>query len=281
MNVTEVYFLVDEVVKQIEQNFVKKGRNKKLSKSEIITILLIGHYEAIPTTKLLYERIVKGYSGEFKSMPCYTQFTRSIRSVAQVFDCLLKMICSMNAQSSRGLKIIDSTALPTNGYGKYEPPKWASDEAETGKNIFGYYHGFKLHIIINRKLEVVSFEITPANVHDVNLLSSSSFMKNIEGLLIGDKGYVASLQVVKKLLNQGVKLIFKQRDNMDPYLNEYYKKYLSQRQVIEGVFSYLKNRLQLLHKFARSTESFLVHVKSALFAYMLRDLDLAIKNFAS
>ena len=72
-----------------------------------------------------------------------------------------------------------------------------------------------------------------------------------------------------------MEVIFKQRNNMDPFLNECYKKELSQRQIIEGVFSYLKNRLKALHSFARSTESFLVHVKAALVAFMLRDFNKA------
>ena len=114
--------------------------------------------------------------------------------------------------------------------------------------------------------------ITPANVHDVKALYTESFIGNIKGLLVGDKGYITPEKFLRKLKKNGLKLLFKQRENMDPYLNEYYKDQLSQRQVIEGVFSYLKNRLNALHKFARSTESFLVHVKAALAAFMLRNL---------
>lgn len=172
--------------------------------------------------------------------------------------------------------MIDSTALPTNGYNKFGHLKWASNQIETGKNIFGYYHGFKLHIIINRKLEVVSYTITPVNVHDIIALSIASFIDGIKGLIVGDKGYVMSQEDLRKLAQQGIEFLFKQRENMDPYLNEFYRKGLSQRQIIEGVFSYLKNRLNILHKFARSVESFLVHVKAALAAYMLRNFENAL-----
>ena len=120
-------------------------------------------------------------------------------------------------------------------------------------------------------MEVVSCMITPANVHDVNMLSMGSFIGKIKGKLVGDKGYVCPKKLLRKFMKQGLKCIFKQRENMDPYLNEFYKKDLKQRQVIEGVFSYLKNRLNALHYFARSAESFLVHVKAALAAFMLKN----------
>lgn len=276
-NIVELYWIIDEVVKRVDKDFSKKSRGRKniLSKSELITMAIIGHYEAIPTDKLLYERMKSDFSNEFRKMPSYEQFTRGLRSILKYFDFILVVLCNINLQRSKGNKlfIIDSTALPTNGYDKYGCPKWASDQVKTGKNIFGYYHDFKLHIIINRNLEVVSYVITPANVHDIKALSIDYFTDGIKGIMIGDKGYVMSEKKLYTLAQKGIDFIFKQRENMDPYLNEYYRKELSQRQIIEGVFSYLKNRLNILHKFARSTESFLVHVKAALAAYMLRNLE--------
>jgi hypothetical protein len=273
-NIVELYWIVDEVVKRIEQKSERKtvrGRKNKLRTSELITMALIGHFDDIGTDKKLHEYITMHLQNYFNNVPCYEQFTRGIRSVSRQLDLLLEILCQMNYSIEKDLYIVDSTALPTNGYDKYESPKWASG-VETGKNIFGYYHGFKLHIIINRNLEVLSFLLTPANVHDIKALYTRSFIGNIKGILVGDKGYVSPEEFVRKLKRNGLELLFKQRKNMDPYLNEYNYELLSQRQVIEGVFSYLKNRLNALHKFARSVESFLVHVKAALAAFMLRNL---------
>lgn len=274
-NIVELYYIVDEVVKQIEQKFGKKfcrGRKSKLCKSELITMALIGHFDDIGTDKKLYEYVIFHLNHYFKNMPCYEQFSRGIRSISNDLDLMLEVLCQLNQTTEKDFYIIDSTALPVSEFDPDDCPKWAS-EAKMGKNIFGYYYGFKLHIIINRKMEVVSCKITPANVHDVKLLSIESFVGKIRGKLIGDKGYVCKESLLNKLLNQGLKFIFKQKENMDPYLNEFYKKDLRQRQVIEGVFSYLKNRLKALHSFARSVDSFLVHVKAALAAYMLKNLN--------
>ena len=274
-NIVELYWIVDEVVKRIEQKIEKKsyrGRKNKLTKSELITMALIGHFDNIETDKKLHEYMSTYLRDCFKNMPCYEQFTRGIRSISKYLDFMLEILCQMNLNTEEDFYIVDSSAFPVSEYDTYTCPKWASDQAKIGKNIFGYYHGFKLHIIINRRMEVVSCMITTANVHDVKLLSFESFIGNIKGLLIGDKGYVCPKELLQKLRKQGLEFIFKQRNNMDPFLNEFYKQELRQRQVIEGVFSYLKNRLKALHTFARSAESFLVHVKAAFAAFMLRKL---------
>lgn len=274
-NIEELYWIVDEVVKQIEQKFGKKfgcGRKNKLSKSELITIALIGHFDSIETDKKLHEYTMLHLNAYFKNVPCYAQFSRGIHSISNDLDLMIEILCQLNQTAEKDFYIIDSTALPVSKYDPLACPKWASDQSTLGKNVFGYYYGFKLHIIINRSMEVVSCMITPANVHDVKMLAIESFIGKIKGKLVGDKGYVCSKKLLKKLQSQDLDLIFKQRENMDPYLNEFYKKELCQRQIIEGVFSYLKNRLKALHRFARSVSNFLVHVKAALAAYMLKNL---------
>ncbi|MCA9770676.1 transposase, partial [Candidatus Dependentiae bacterium] len=101
-------------------------------------------------------------------------------------------------------------------------------------------------IIINQNREIVSVATTPANVHDVKMLKDDQFIAHIKGLLIGDKGYIMSYNDSKKLSQKGIQLLAKQRKNMDPYLNQYYKKDLQKRKVIETIFGYLKTRVSLL-----------------------------------
>ena len=51
----------------------------------------------------------------------------------------------------------------------------------------GWFFGFKLHIIINDKGEILSFMITPANTDDP--LKNPSFVEKASGKICGDKGY--------------------------------------------------------------------------------------------
>lgn len=271
-NLVELYCIIDDLVKLIEKNIEKKdrGRKNKLTKSELITIALIGHFDEFETDKKLHEYVINYFNNDFKNVPCYEQFTRGIRSITKYLDFMINTLSQINITKNDNFYIVDSSALPVSEYDDFECPKWAADDAKKGKNIFGYYFGFKVHLIINRSMDIVSCMFTTANVHDINALKADSFVENIKGTLVGDKGYVCSEALVNKLKKSGIELIFKQRENMDPYLNKVYEDLLNQRQIIEGVFSYLKNRLKTLHPFARSCNSFLVHAKASVLAYMLK-----------
>jgi hypothetical protein len=60
--------------------------------------------------------------------------------------------------------------------------------ATTGKSTMGRFHGFKLHIVINDKGEILNFCITQANVDDREPLKNESFLRAVFGKLYGDKG---------------------------------------------------------------------------------------------
>jgi len=53
------------------------------------------------------------------------------------------------------------------------------------------FFGFKLHIIINDKGEILSFVITQGNVDDREPLNSESVIKTVFGKLYADRGYIS------------------------------------------------------------------------------------------
>ena len=90
-------------------------------------------------------------SGCFKNIPSYPQFTRSIRKALPYTDLVLAVFTKINAKKHQGFCII----VPVSGYNR-KNVKWALNSAGIGKNMHGYYQGFKLHIIINQNREIVS-----------------------------------------------------------------------------------------------------------------------------
>lgn len=272
-SIEEVYYVIDEIVQNVFQEKTKKGRRSKLTMSEIITILIEGHKRHYSTEKKLYFLIFGEMRNCFRAIPCYVQFTRAIRKASPYLDLILQVFTQINAENVQNFCIVDSTALPVAGYNK-KHTKWATDSAGIGKNMHGFYQGFKLHIIVNQDREIISIATTPANVHDVQLLKDYTFIEHVRGILLGDKGYIASEEHRSDLSSKGIELIAKQRENMDPYLNEYYKPLLSKRRRIESIFGYLKTRVGLIFPFSRNHESFLVHVKTAVIAYMMRTLQM-------
>jgi len=268
-SIEAIYYIIDEVVQCIIKKR-KRGRKSKLKMSEIITILVEGHRRGYITEKQLYQMISKDLRSCFITIPSYVQFTRSLRKALPYLNLILEVFTQIYAQKNQKFCIVDSTSLPVAGYNKKDV-KWAKSSANKGKNMHGFYQGFKLHIIINQNREIVSTLTTPANIHDIQPLKNHSFIKHVNGILLGDKGYIASTSHQRMLKKNGVFLLAKQRINMDPFLNEYYKPLLKKRRRIESIFGYLKTRFSLIFPFLRCAESFLTHVKAAVLTYMMRN----------
>ena len=77
----------------------------------------------------------------------------------------------------------------------------------------GWCFGFKLHLIINDKGEILNFMFTPGNVDDREPLKQGKFLENIKGKLCADKGYIGQALFENLFLN-GIQLVTKVKNNM-------------------------------------------------------------------
>ena len=86
-------------------------------------------------------------------------------------------------------------------------------QAERGQCSIGWFHGFKLHLIINDQGEILSFYVTKGNVDDRDWKHFSDMTKAIFGKLFGDKGYV-SKALADLLWGNGIQMVAKPKKNM-------------------------------------------------------------------
>ena len=132
----------------------------------------------------------------------------------------------------------------------------------------GWFFGFKLHIVINQKGEIMSFCLTKGNVDDRAQLEH--LLKDLQGITVGDKGYISEKKR-SKLKENGVELITKRRKNMKKKPLSTFKKFLlSKRGIIETVIEQLKAICQIEHTRHRSPINFIINCLSALAAYCLK-----------
>ena len=131
----------------------------------------------------------------------------------------------------------------------------------------GWFFGFKLHLVINDKGEILDVELTSGNTDDRSPVPK--FAEGLHGSLYGDKGYI-SKDLRERLCEQGVNLVYKVRKNMDPLdLSVSDEVLLKKRMLIESVIKILKTQTQLEHTRHRNYTNFQVNVISALIAYQL------------
>ena len=88
-----------------------------------------------------------------------------------------------------GISFVDSTPIRVRKNKRISSNMVFNDVATTGKSTMSWFHGFKLHIVINDKGELLSFAVTQANVDDREPSKNEGFLKNIFGKLFGDRLY--------------------------------------------------------------------------------------------
>ena len=278
--VTEIFFIIDEFDKNFEKivsdhslvrNTDLKQRNRKstLSDSEVMTILILFHSGHYRDLKHYYINHVKNHmKSEFPETVSYNRFVELQKKVVVKLAIFLKMFC---LGKCTGISYIDSTPIRVCHIKREKQHKVFKGLAQKGQCSLGWFYGFKLHLIINDKGEILDFIITPGNIDDRKPLSDMNLHKRIFGKLFGDKGYI-SKDLFEKLFIDGVHLITKIKKNMKNSLMLLQDKIaLRKRALIETVNDELKNICQVEHTRHRSFNNFITNLLSGLIAYSFFD----------
>lgn len=269
-NLEETYCIIANLTSLIDKKnqIPKVGRKKKLSRSELLTIAIIKQKLGIETNKQLYFLIKKYMKKDFSEMPSYQQFCAGLESNFWHLGIINSILAEINKQKQSEFYVIDSTPLPLCSVGYRFRSRLGKGFASSGKNMNGWYFGFKLHLIINKNMDIVSFKFTNGSTSDIAALDTK-MVAGIAGYLIGDKGYLG-LKKAKELKICNITLITKGRKNMKKTpISKNILKMLKRRQIVETSFSILKDRLQIINKKARSITSFFSQALSAILAYTL------------
>jgi hypothetical protein len=154
--------------------------------------------------------------------------------------------------------------------------------ARRDKSSTGWYYGFKLHLAINERGEILGFYLTAANIDERH--PADWITQELWGKLVGDKGYL-SKDLFVKLMARSLRLITKLRKNMkNHFVSVEDKLLLRKRSIIETVNDQLKNISNIEHSRHRSVWNYLGNVAAGLIAYSWREkkpsLNLNFKDLA-
>jgi hypothetical protein len=274
--ITEIFCIVDDFCIEFEKaksgHVLLKDNGKKhrkrsfnLSDSEVITILIFFHAGQFRNLKHFYTKYVQVHlKNEFPKTVSYNRFVELQRRVAMPLAIFLKTCC---LGSCTGISFIDSTPLRACHIRREKSNRVFKDMATKGQCSIGWFFGFKLHIIINDRGEILDFMLTQGNVDDREPLKNKAFHNKVFGKLVGDKGYI-SQTLFEQLFIDGIHLITKIRKNMKNSLMHIKDKILlKKRALIETVNDELKNICQVEHTRHRSFDNFLTNLLSGLIAY--------------
>ena len=274
-DITSLFCFVDDFVAGIQEEIKahtleseKKVRNPTrcpgLEESEIITILLLFQESPCRNLKYFYKSYLRLYQNEFPGMPCYERF---ISLMPRVISLLTILLCSLFSQG-RGIAYADSTSLAVCHPKRIRRNKVFRGLAALGKTTKGWFFGLKLHAIINEAGSLMRIKLTPGNIDDRTVIDQMT--QGMTGSLFADKGYICK-KLFLRLYKKGLKLVTGIRKNMHNILMPWNEKILlRKRSLIETVFDYLKNKLQIEHTRHRSPINAFIHILSTLISYQLK-----------
>lgn len=178
--VTEIFYLTDEFCRQFKATISASlignapKRKPRMSESEVITLMTLFHSSGFRNMKHFYQHYVqKHLQSEFPVTVSYNRFTELMQSAVLPMTIFLKTCC---LSQCTGISFVDSTPISVCKNKRIKRNKVFKDMATTGKSTIGYFFGFKLHLIINDKGEILNFAITQGHVDDREPLKMSDLL---------------------------------------------------------------------------------------------------------
>jgi hypothetical protein len=277
-NLVEIFYIVDEFCKEfqkvMEGHQLSKDPSKKtrkraftMSDSEVITIMIMFHQSHYRDLKFFYINHIQAHcKSDFPETVSYNRFVELQQKALLPMVSFLQFCC---LGKCTGISIIDSTPIRACHIKREKSHKVFKGMATKGKSTIGWFFGFKLHLVINDKGEIIDFLVTQAHIDDREPLANRKFHDRIFGKLFGDKGYI-SKDLFDKLFIDNIHLITKIRKNMKNALMHLHDKIvLRKRAIIETVNDLLKNGCQIEHTRHRCLNNFIGNLAAGLIAYNL------------
>ena len=274
-DITRLFCLVDDFLKALEEKRKKKQiedgkkprkptRTPGLTESEVATIVLMFQESPCRNFKYFYKSYLQQYKPEFPKMPSYERFVALIPRILYFLTLLFR--CTLRKKSK--IAYIDSTSLNVCHPKRIYRNRVFKGLAKRGKTTKGWFFGFKLHIIIDAKENLMNAKLTKGYVDDRSVVPQMT--ANMKGFLFADKGYI-SKDLFLRLMARGLKIITGITRSMKNILMSFEEKILLRKlSLVETFFDYLKNKFMLEHSRHRSFINMLVHIISTLTAYQLK-----------
>ena len=269
----KIFVLVDDFCKifqeALKKQLIEKGKRRdrggKLSLSEQISIMIFYHLSPYKNLKTYYEHFIE--KGDlFMQVPCYDRF---IQIMPKIFLAMAIMLHYLSGKKT-GVYIADSTHISVCKNVRISRHKTFEGLAKRGKTTMGWFYGFKLHMIINDRGEIIAVRITPGNTDDRAALEEMLNKTTLKGKCFADKGYI-SKGLFAKFYKKGLQIITGIKRNMKNYLMPILDKlFLRKRYVIESIFGILKENFNLHPAKHRSPTNFFVSLLAALLAYQIK-----------
>jgi transposase len=240
-----------------------RNRPRSLSLSEIMTILIGFHQSCYRNFKTYYhQKVQTEWVRDFPGLVSDQRFIEWVPSTLVPMCAYLRScfgVCS-------GISFMDSTSLKVCHNRRIPQHKVFKDLAARGKTSVDWFFGFKLHLVVNDRGELLNVLLTPGNTDDRTPVPK--LLQQLFGQVFADKGYISQKLAKQLLKTAGIQLITKLKRNMKQRLMRLSDRLmLRKRSIIETIIDQLKNISQIEHSRHRSPVNCFVNILGGLIAY--------------
>ena len=252
-------------LQQLADGTRKRQRKGRMTPSEIMSIIILFHMSHHRDFKNYHIGYISNfYQADYPNLLSYTRFLEVMPSVLIP---LCSYFTSLKGKPT-GVEFVDSTCIKVCHNLRIPRHKTFQGIAQRGKGTMGWFYGFKLHLIVSYRGEIVAAKLTTGNVHDTKPVNELA--DGLTDKLYGDKGYI-SKALESNLFEKGVTLITTVRKNMKAKaISLWDRAILSKRFIIEIINDQLKNISQIEHSRHRSMHGFMLNFMGGLVAYCLK-----------
>lgn len=228
-----------------------------------MTILIAFHQSAYRNFKWFYTHwVCRHWRDAFPGLVSYNRFVEWMPSV---FIPLCAYLRHCFGRCS-GISFIDSTSLKVCHNRRIASHQVFESFAARGKTSVDWFFGFKLHLVVNERGELLNVVLTPGNTDDRTPVPQ--LLAPLFGKVFGDKGYLSQRLTQQLQQSLGIQLITRLRRNMKNRLIPAADQLLLRRRaIIESVIDQLKNVSQIEHSRHRSPVNAFINVICGLIAY--------------
>lgn len=243
-----VFCLVDGELKNLlgGKRLRKRGFEPALSDSEIITMEIVAEFLGIDTDKGAWKYFYNHWKEWFPNMNSRANFAKHAANLWHLKQQMHKELAKRLGAFSDVLHMADGFPMPVCHFKRAYFSRIFRGEA-----AYSYcaskdekYYGFKGNVIINSEGVITDMTTTSANIDERDSLWD--VIKEIEGMIIADKGLIGKNYQDELRQYTGLDLQTAVRSNMQEPRSEKFVKWLvSTRRLVETVIGQLTERFNI------------------------------------
>jgi len=246
-----VFFYVDEIYKQIEQQLARSGPKPIFSDSQAITLNLVGQM-ITNSENGWYNFVKKNFLSLFLHLVERSRFHRRCKDLQAVTERIRQCLIQIMGFDRYHYHVMDSLPVPVCQRARASRNlRFATEYNLDNALLYGHcaakkqdFYGFRLHSLATIQGVPVHYILAPASVHNVNI--APELLESYRNFIAagGDKGYVG---LEKKLLHpQEYQLLIAKKSNQKKQNSKEEKLFLAKlRRIIETIQAQLTDQFSI------------------------------------